>query len=174
MTIRTPTEAPELITFTAVELRLPKKFKLSPARRRQIGGAAGGRIGRLRKGQGWRSVTLPVTHGFLADLLVEEVGRAVTVVALGVRLRGKECFLPTDFSLYVMAPGTPVVGHMARVLETRVGTYAKRFGELHVLGMPGTRQPMDGKCEKCGTRTHWTIGVADRMAYWCGCANESK
>lgn len=172
MNIRTPTATPpELVTFTAVELRLPKKFKLSPARRRQIGAAPGGRIGRLRKGQGWRSVTLPVTHGFLADMLVEEVGDAVTVAALGVLVCGKDCILPAAFNLYAVAPGTPVVGHTAQVLETRIGEYAKMIGELFALGTPGTRQPTGGKCEKCGTRTHWTTPVADRNAYWCGCGN---
>jgi hypothetical protein len=31
------------------------------------------------------------------------------------------------------------------------------------------RQTSQGKCEKCNTRTWWTVSVAGRQAYWCGC-----
>lgn len=36
-------------------------------------------------------------------------------------------------------------------------------------GIPGKRVPNQGKCEKCGTCTHWTVPMFDRVAYWCGC-----
>ena len=177
MTIRTPTEAPALVSFTTIELRLPKKFVLSAAWRRRIGAAPGGRVGRLRKGQNWRNITLPAAYGFLADMLVREVGNSVTVVALDVRLRGRECPLPTAFNLYTMEPGMPVIDRMAQVLEKRIGDYARQMGayargELYARGLPGMRRSVLGKCEKCGAHTYWTIAVADRTAYWCGCGCE--
>lgn len=28
-----------------------------------------------------------------------------------------------------------------------------------------------GRCEKCNSKTRWTVKVADRWANWCGCVN---
>lgn len=40
-----------------------------------------------------------------------------------------------------------------------------RNGEVRRLH----RQTTQGKCEKCNAKTWWTVNVAGRQAYWCGC-----